>query len=139
MDKAFSYIDAAIKKAWIKGVQKDYFDYYILKEDSLKNSFYHHIRMNLTDQYMMDNNIRIYTEYYLYDNQRADIAIVKIDELGYHSHLSEKVTDVIAIIELKHKNGHCSMEPFIKDIAKVKKVYKEEQTSLMPLLSGFHS
>lgn len=73
----FRIIDNAIKKIWCKEIKMDYENYSLLKEDSLKNSFYYHLRTKLTDSFLQENNMRIYTEFYL-NGIRADLVIAKI-------------------------------------------------------------
>lgn len=72
-------IDYAIKTSWLNDVSKDYSKAKLLKEDTLKNSLYFHIRKRIDDLCEM-YNLRIYTEYnettLKLNNMRADIAIV---------------------------------------------------------------
>lgn len=99
-------IDRIIKEIWLKEIAQDYTEKYLLKEDCLKNSFYHHLRTRLSDV-MEKHNIRIFTEYYISElRYRADIAIVQIDLEIKERHLADMVTDVLAIIELKYKAGY---------------------------------
>lgn len=116
-------IDNAIKSGW-EAIFQDYKLHYLLKEDSLKNAFYHHLRNQLGDGVINRNLIRIFTEYDLLDGERADIAIVKLAPKtsfkGGDYHLKERVDDVLAIIELKFKNGG-NREPFRKNIEKVRR------------------
>jgi hypothetical protein len=106
-----------------KCAYSDYKLNYLLKEDSLKNAFYHHLRNNPGDSFLNNNNIRIYTEYYLDNLERTDIAIVRLllesEFPNYDYHLRDLVKEVLAIIELKHKNGTCGPEPFLRDISKI--------------------
>jgi hypothetical protein len=46
-------IDRAIKEAWIHNVKTDYMNSYLLREDSLKNAFYYHLRTKLTDHFLV--------------------------------------------------------------------------------------
>ena len=54
-------IDYAIKKSWYKDIAEDYSNGYLLKEDTLKNALYFHIRKKLDNLFRM-YNIRMYTE-----------------------------------------------------------------------------
>lgn len=116
------YIDKIIKEIWVTEIAKDYSEHFLLKEDSLKNSFYFHLRTKLSN-YLNENNLRIYTEYHVPElGYYADIAIVQIDPNSEESHLKDWVTDVIALFEFKYKGGYSkTTENVIKsDIAKFK-------------------
>ncbi|MED4019017.1 hypothetical protein [Sutcliffiella cohnii] len=112
-----SQIDLAIKSIWMKHIKKDYNNQYLLKEDTLKNAIYHHLRTELTDQFLVKNSIRIFTEYH-YKNGIADIAVVQIKRNSSNDYLSEQVENVLAIIEAKYKSGG-SVAPFERDIIKI--------------------
>lgn len=118
-------IDRAIKLVWKEDIKKDYDHEFILKEDSLKNAFYHHLRVRLGDGFLIKHKIRIFTEYYLRNNERADLAIVSLQskkemtEKNYH--LRDRVEKLFAVIEFKHKGYSCGVDPFFKDVDKVKK------------------
>jgi hypothetical protein len=77
-------IDGAIKAVWKNNIKHDYKKDHLLKEDTLKNSFYFHLRKKLGNRYLEDNNIRIYTEFNEHDLKktklRADIVIVEIEK-----------------------------------------------------------
>jgi hypothetical protein len=110
-------IDLSIKKVWTQHIKEDYQKFYLLKEDTLKNALYYHLRRELKDTFLDENKIRIYTEFY-YQNGIADLAIVKLkDEFG-QAHLKDEIDEVLAIIELKYKSG-VSTAPFENDTQKV--------------------
>ena len=100
----------AIKKVWKKNIVDDHEAEFLLREDSLKNSLYHHLRIELGDSFFMDNSLRMYTEFRLnkIDNtmsQVADIAIVSLideKEMPDEYHIDDRIDDVITIIELKY-------------------------------------
>ena len=115
-------IDRTIKEVWLKNISNDYFNYHILKEDTLKNSFYYHIRRKLGTKFLEENNIRIFTEFNdseLKKGRKADIAIVEIgsDTSGY---IGNNIKSIIAIIELKLGGYYHPDEVFYDDINKVK-------------------
>lgn len=118
-------IDLAIKMVWKEDILKDYHNHFILKEDSLKNAFYHHLRLRLGDGFLTRHRVRIYTEYYLRNNERADLAIVRLrpkkEMVSQDYHLKERVDEILAIIELKHKGDTCGLDPFLQDVEKVKR------------------
>lgn len=114
-------IDYAIKTAWLEDVSKDYSSAKLLKEDTLKNSLYFHIRKRI-DTLCDIYNLRIYTEYnestLKANKMRADIAIVELDLESSAGYLGDKVKKVLAIIELKHGSSIGYMS---QDIHKLKK------------------
>ncbi len=96
-------IDRVIKEVWKKSIAEDYDNKCLLKEDSLKCSLYFHLRQELED-ILNSNNLRIYSEFWISKlKYKADMAIVEIDTDNKYDWLSESVTDVVAIIELKFK------------------------------------
>ena len=97
-------IDRAIKTVWLKEICEDYGNGKLLREASLQSSLYHHLRTHL-DDVLEKNSFCIYPEFYVPElKYRADLAIVQMD-LSKGGHLSERVTDVAAIIELKFESG----------------------------------
>lgn len=111
-------IDRAIKNIWEEKISNDYDSYYLLKEDTLKNALYFHLRSELASL-LEKHNIRIYTEYH-HGAFIADLAIVKLnDDPGNNDHLKDDIENVLAIIELKYKaNG--PMKFFEDDVLKIK-------------------
>lgn len=115
-------IDRVIKEIWITNVSKDYSNWYMLKEDSLKCCIYYHLR-NQLDPLLRENNLRIYPEFYFSDlSYRADLAIVQIDPDDEEEYLANSVTDIVAIIEIKYTSSTSnSTTAWVKkDIAKIK-------------------
>ena len=133
-------IDEAIKLVWKDEIFVDYNNDFLLKEDSLKNAFYYHLRIRLGVGYLKRNKIRIFTEYYLEDNERADLAIVELKpkmEMDSEYHLRDRVKKILAVIELKHKNNRCSQEPFMKDVMKVRKYINKKDYPKCQFYLGF--
>jgi len=127
-------IDKTIKELWLEDIALDYSSHRLLKEDCLKNSFYYHLRRRLGDEFLDDNNLQIFTEFNdgpLHGTgKRADIAIVKLmpeGEDGYPGHLRNYIEDVVAIIELKHKNGQSATEEIYKDFQKLKDYIQKDK------------
>jgi hypothetical protein len=136
--EVIKHIDRIIKEAWMYNVSKDYQSNFLLKEDTLKNALYFHIRNIIGDQYLQDNSIRIFTEYYLDNNERADIAIVRLNnEDGEYFHLSEQVEEVLAVIELKYKATIQTINYFFDDITKVKRYIKTRKYKDTQFYLGF--
>ncbi len=97
-------IDQVIKEIWLKEISKDYGYGRLLREASLQCSLYHHIRSRLGNV-LEENGLFVYPEFYIPElKYRADMAIVEMDR-SIEGHLSERVTDVSAIIELKFEGG----------------------------------
>jgi hypothetical protein len=116
-------IDNAIKEIWCNNIKYDYENFSLLKEDTLKNSFYFHLRNKLTDRFLEENRLKIYTEYY-HDGLRADLAIAQLcEEPGLNGHLRNDVVDILAVVEMKYKYD-TNDDPFKKDIVKVKNYIK---------------
>lgn len=88
-------IKKAMKQVWTVDIVQDYRHKFLLKEDTLKNSVYYHLRNRLGDVFLTKHNLRIFTEYYM-NGQKIDLAIVAIDVArSEDNHLSECVTDVV--------------------------------------------
>jgi hypothetical protein len=119
---ALSKIDRVIKEVWANNISKDYHNFHLLKEDTLKNSFYYHIRRKLGTQFLEENAIRIFTEFNGSDLKGSgfytDIAIVELDKFN-EGYLSENIKSIVAIIELKYGDGYTSDNYFYGDINKV--------------------
>lgn len=112
-------IDIAIKKVWKEDLKIDYANYFLLKEDSLKNAFYFHLRSRLGEDFLHSNNLRIFTEYYI-NGERIDLAIVEIDLIAVEDyHLSDCVTRVLAAVEMKYKGAAVSDDVFYGDVNKI--------------------
>lgn len=111
-------IDRAIKNIWVDKISEDHGSFYLLKEDTLKNALYYHLRTELASL-LEKKNLRIFTEFY-HGGFIADLAIVKLnDEPGYNDHLKDDIENVLAIIELKYKS--CGTMKFFKDdVLKIK-------------------
>ncbi len=115
-------IDKAIKEIWKNEIAEDYIEKYLLREDSLKSALYFHMR-NRLDDLLYENNMRIFTEYWISSlKYRADMVIVKVENSDDYAYIADAVTDIVAVIELKYKaNGDEATAAEIKqDIWKFK-------------------
>lgn len=122
-------LDKTIKQIWVNEIKRDYEEDYLLKEDSLKNSLYFHIRSKL-QEVLKDNNVRIYPEYYFPElKYRADLAIVQVDTESENYYLKDRVSEVVAIFELKYVNASNNDEAteqwIMEDIKKFKRYIQE--------------
>lgn len=119
-------IDRAIKTVWLKEICEDYGHGRLLREASLQSSLYHHLRSHLEDV-LDDNNLFIFPEFYIPElGYRADLAIVEMD-LSADGRLSDRVTDIAAIIELKLEGGMAqgTLEVIKTDLQKMKQYAKQ--------------
>lgn len=111
-------IDRAIKNIWVNKISVDHKSFYLLKEDTLKNALYYHLRTELASL-LEKHNLRIFTEFY-HGGFIADLAIVKLnDNPGNNDHLKDDIENVLSIIELKYK-ACGTMKFFEDDVQKIK-------------------
>ena len=75
-------IHKTLTEIWKKDIPRDYNDRWLLKEDTLKNALYFHLRNQLGTLFD-ENNIRIFTEFtdekFKGSGYRPDIVVVRID------------------------------------------------------------
>ncbi len=115
-------IDKTIKEIWKSEIADDYESGWLLKEDTLKNSFYYHLRTRL-GKLFDDNDIRIFTEFT--DNKfknteyRPDMVIAKVDLDRGSKYWGDDVTECLAVIELKYKNGFNGSKDIYSDYKKL--------------------
>ena len=116
-------IDATIISVWKNEIQNDYKKLWLLKEDSLKNALYFHLRTVL-GELLDQNDMRIFTEFtdceFKHSGYRPDMVIAKIDPDADVAYWGDAVTECIAVIELKHKTGFASNEKIYLDYDKLK-------------------
>lgn len=136
-EQIMKQIDYAIKMSWYKDIAEDYCNGYLLKEDTLKNALYFHIRKRLDNLFQM-TNIRMYTEYnegaLKKNNMRADIAIVEIDPDSEKYYLGDRVENVLAIIELKYAS---EINYIYTDVEKIKEYKKIKDLENCQFYLGF--
>lgn len=115
-------IDKTMKDIWLNEICTDYGNGLLIREASFQCSIYHHLRNRLRTL-LEENHLYIYPEFYFKDlKYRADLAIVELDLNLKTKYLSEAVTDIAAIIELKYDGGYAgSTSDYIKtDMPKLK-------------------
>ncbi|MCM3162719.1 hypothetical protein [Metabacillus litoralis] len=119
INQEIAYIHDVINKVWLEDISNDYSNKCLLKEDSLKNALYFHLRRRLGDDFLTENNLRIFTEYYV-DGERIDLVIVEIDKDKAEEYfLGDCVKRVLAVVEIKFKSGLVSDSVFYKDVDKI--------------------
>ena len=117
-------IDRALKQIWMESIQDDYLEDRLPNEDTLKNAICHHLRQRLTDRWLGDNRLRIFTEYPLHENERADLAVVRLKPnsgADDGESLFDKVEEKLCLVECKFKGDGAGLDPFILDVNKVNK------------------
>lgn len=116
-------IDTTIKKIWAKEIKRDYKTGWLLKEDTLKNSFYFHLRKKL-GKLFDENNIRIFTEFtdekFKGTGRRPDMVIAKVDFDKEVSYWGDSVTECLAVIEFKYKSGFTASTDIYEDYKKMR-------------------
>lgn len=113
------FVHSTIKKVWLEDIRRDYQKSFLLKEDTFKNSFYYNLRRRLGDDFLEENNLRIFTEFFI-DGERIDLVVVEIDPIkAENDYLGNCVTKVISVIEMKYKNKYANESHFEADIKKV--------------------
>lgn len=117
-------IDETIKYIWKNKILEDYNNGWLLKEDTLKNSFYFHLRSKLGD--LLDkHDIRIFTEFtdekFKGTGYRPDMVIAKVNFDSDDSYYGNYITDCFAVIEFKYKQGFNSSNDIYEDYKKLHK------------------
>lgn len=130
-DHILQKIEKVIYDVWKKDIKRDfnYDNLYLLEEDTLKSSFYFHLRTRLRKRFLEKNNIRIFTEYHI-EQKKADLIIAIIDKDRFKKqdeHLKNCLSEILAIIEMKYKISNASERYFIDDISKLNKYIKDNK------------
>ncbi len=114
MDKEiFETIHRRIKYIWEEKIKEDYIDGWLLKEDTLKNDLYHHLRNELSTIFA-ENDIRVFTEFtdgeFKGSKRRPDLVIATVDfEKEEHSgYYGDDIKECIAVFEIKFKCSNAS-------------------------------
>lgn len=133
-------INQAIKHLWEHDISTDYNNYRLLKEDSLKNAFYYHLRKCLGDIFLDEHSLQIFTEFdygpLKGTGKRADLAIVKMNCESEEEFLGDCVEEIIAIIELKYKSNKNAVDAIMSDVKKIRNYITEERIDCMYYLGA---
>ena len=120
MESIFKKVHQTIIDVWSYDIKSDYNLHFLLKEDTLKNAMYYHIRNRLGDTFIKDNHLAIFTEYYIDTNQKIDLVVVKLDvEKAKNDYLGNCVEEIIAIVEIKYKGKYAPEKIFVDDVEKI--------------------
>lgn len=115
-------IDNTIKYIWTYDIKQDYDKNYLLKEDTLKNALYFHLRNKLSTL-LEKYNLRIFTEFntdvFRGTGYRPDMIIAQIKEEP-EGFLGDCIEDYACIIELKFKGTFQGAENILEDYDKIK-------------------
>ncbi len=109
-------------KIWREVIPDDYRNGWFLKEDTLKNALYFYLRSRL-GAIFEQNDVRIFTEFTdgpLKGTQKcADLVIAKVDFKRQCRYYGEAVSDILAIVEIKHKRGYAAAQDIYADYDKM--------------------
>ena len=122
-------INKRIKYIWEEKIKEDYKNGWLLKEDTLKNALYYHIRMELSSLFQ-EHNIRIFTEFtdaeFKESNLRPDIVIATANfEDGVNGYYGDDIKECLAVIEIKYKSNFSSHKKILDDYDKLQ-VYADK-------------
>lgn len=121
-------IDNALEDIWKNNIKPDYERGWLLKEDTLKNSLYYHLRQRLGELFEQ-NDIRIFTEFtdceFKGTNYRPDLVIAKIDTASMSKYWGDSIKECIAVVEIKYKTGFTQSNAIISDYDKLKNYVQE--------------
>ncbi len=111
MDKQiFDTIHKRIHYVWEEKIKEDYKNGWLLKEDTLKNALYHHLRTELSE-FFTQHNLRIFTEFtdnvFTGTHKRPDMVVATAD-----------TKECLAVIEIKYKQANV-IDPIYDDYDKL--------------------
>lgn len=120
VESIYKKIHETIIEVWRYDIKSDYNLHFLLREDTLKNAMYYHIRNRLGDTFIKDNHLAIFTEYAIDTSQKIDLVVVKLDvEKAKNDYLGNCVEEIIAIVEMKYKGQYVPEKVFINDVEKI--------------------
>lgn len=117
-------INKRIKYIWEEKIKEDYINGWLLREDTLKNALYYHIRMELSSLFE-EHDIRIFTEFtdaeFKGRKCRPDmvIATVDLDNEGDKEFYCDMIKESLVVIEIKYKSDFNSYKNIIADYDKL--------------------
>ena len=109
-------IDEAIQSIWENEIRNDYENRRLLKEDTLKNALYYHLRNRIG--WLCDEcDLRIFTEFtddkFRGTGRIPDMVIARMDMKKDVRYWGDAVTECLAVIEIKYKaNAGASRDVF---------------------------
>ena len=116
-------IHKTIVSIWNEKLSEDYDYGWLLKEDTLKNALYFHLRNEL-EELFDENDVRIFTEFtdaeFKGSRYRPDLVIAKVDMEKSVKYWGDAVTECLAVVEIKNKAGFKPHEEIEADYEKLK-------------------
>ena len=121
-------IDEAIKSIWVNEIRNDYENRRLLKEDTLKNAMYFHLRNRIG--WLCDEcDLRIFTEFTDWNfhgtRKIPDMVIARMDMQRDVQYWGHAVKDCLAVIEFKYKANAGAVKDIEDDCDKLR-YYIEE-------------
>ena len=127
-EKLMQIIDDTIKSIWAEEIKDDYECGWLLKEDTLKNSIYHHLRSKLGCLFV-ENDIRIFTEFtdgkFTGTDFRPDLVVAHVDFEQEKEFYGDYVSECLCVIEIKYKRGYGASKDIYDDYKKLR-TYAED-------------
>lgn len=121
-------IDRTLVDIWKNEIKSDYECGWLLKEDTLKNALYFHLRSKLGTVFEY-NDVRIFTEFtdckFKGTGCRPDMVIARVDMNAPSKYWGNNVTECLAVIEIKYKAGFTPHHDIIADYEKLKHYVQE--------------
>jgi len=142
------YIHEQVKELWQNEMAADYVANRFLKEDSLKNALYHHLRNRLSNEFLQEYHLQIYTEFCDHQlkgtGKRADIAIVELNpninkmmsESDTYCYIGNCVTNIVALFELKYTEPHSAVKAIQADARKIRNYIEKDNIDCQYYLVG---
>ncbi len=121
-------IDRTITDIWENEIKSDYEMGWLLKEDTLKNALYFHLRSKLGTVFEY-NDVRIFTEFtdceFKGEGYRPDMVIARVNMNAPSEYWGDDVNECLAVIEIKNKRGLHSTSTIYHDYKKLKHYAKK--------------
>ncbi len=118
-NQIFDTIHRRICYVWQEKIKEDYENGWLLKEDTLKNALYHHMRTELSDL-LFQHNLRIFTEFtddiFTEIHKRPDMVIADAN-----------TKECLAVIEIKYKKSNV-IDPIYDDYDKLQSYVEQLKT-----------
>lgn len=126
--RVLTEIHNTIKYVWEYDIPNDYNKKILLKEDTLKNALYFHIRTRLSSL-LEKYNIMIFTEFntdkFRNKGYRADLILAQMN-FDKNENWGDCVENYISVFELKFKSGYsAASDEILKDYEKTKHYIEE--------------
>lgn len=122
-DEIIRLLDNTLESIWKDEIKSDYECGWLLKEDTLKNAIYFHLRNKLNFVFE-ENVIRIFTKFtdceFKVMGYRPDIVVARVNMEAPSNYLGDDVIECLAVIEVKYKSGFTTSNEILADYEKLK-------------------